>query len=73
MVVNAGAAQFVDGDQITMDADGVGATVAHADCPVVATHVDAINHCLLIREDLREAVPDVVVPGDGDTVAVPPP
>lgn len=70
VVVNAGAARFVEGDPITMDAADVQATVDHADCPVVAVHMDAINHCLLTREDLREAVPDAVVPGDGEWVVL---
>lgn len=68
VVVNAGAAQFVESDPITMDADGVSRVVDHADCPVVAVHMEAINHCLLERDDLREAVPDVRVPDDGGTV-----
>lgn len=70
VVVNAGAARFVEGDPITMDTADVQATVDHADCPVVAVHMDAINHCLLTREDLREAVPDARVPDDGEWVAL---
>lgn len=70
IVVNAGAAQFVEGDPITMDADDVAATVESADCPVAAVHMDAINHCLLTRDDLREAVPDVLVPEDGERLSV---
>ncbi|MFB6155023.1 MAG: MBL fold metallo-hydrolase [Haloferacaceae archaeon] len=70
VVVNAGAARFLEGDPITMDEADVRAVRRHADCPVVAVHADAINHCLLSRADLREAVDDVVVPDDGDVVAV---
>lgn len=70
VVVNAGAAQFVEGDPITMDADDVASTVAAADCPVAAVHMDAINHCLLTREDLRDAVPDVRIPEDGERLSV---
>lgn len=70
IVVNAGAAQFVDGDPITMDADDVASTVEAAACSVAAMHMDAINHCWLTREDLRDAVTDVFVPEDGERVTV---
>jgi L-ascorbate metabolism protein UlaG (beta-lactamase superfamily) len=70
VVVNAGAAQFVEGDPITMDAEDVAAAVEHADCPVAAVHMDAINHCLLSRAKLRAAVPDVRVPDDGETLQI---
>lgn len=67
VVVNAGAAQFLEGDPITMDADDVRrvrAAVAD-EVPVVAVHLDAINHCLLERDDLREAVAGIEAPADG--------
>jgi L-ascorbate metabolism protein UlaG (beta-lactamase superfamily) len=70
VVVNAGAAQFVEGDPITMNADDVASTVDAADCPVAAVHMDAINHCLLTRDDLRDAVTDVLVPEDGEQLSV---
>ncbi|MBP2251200.1 L-ascorbate metabolism protein UlaG (beta-lactamase superfamily) [Halarchaeum solikamskense] len=70
VVVNAGAAQFVDSEPITMDAAGVRRVVERADCPVVAVHMGAINHCLLERDDLREAVPEAVIPDDGETVSI---
>jgi len=70
VVVNTGGAQFVDGDPITMDAADVAPTVDHADCPVAAVHMDAINHCLLTRNDLRDAVADVRVPEDGECLSV---
>lgn len=70
IVVNAGAAQFVDGDPITMDADDVASTVEAADCPVAAVHMGAINHCLLTRDNLRDAVPEVQVLEDGELLSV---
>jgi L-ascorbate metabolism protein UlaG (beta-lactamase superfamily) len=75
-VVNAGAAQFVQGGPITMDADGVIATArAEPRTQVVAVHIEAINHCLLTREALRVALEeaglhDVAVPDDGESVAL---
>ena len=72
VVVNAGAAQFVEGEPITMDADDVRRVREYVDdgVPVVADHLEAINHCLLTREELRAAVDGVEIPEDGETVAV---
>ncbi|WP_254543507.1 MBL fold metallo-hydrolase [Halomarina pelagica] len=68
VVVNAGAAQFVEGDPITMTAEDVIAVCEHADAPVVAVHMEAINHCPLSRADLRAAVDEA---GVGEQVSVP--
>lgn len=52
-VLNAGAAQFLEGDPITMTADDVVATCqASPGTQVVAVHMEAINHCLQTRSDL---------------------
>lgn len=72
VVVNAGAAQFTEGCPITMTAEDVLATCEHTDATVIADHMDAINHCLLTREDLRTALVEagveeqVRVPEDGE-------
>jgi L-ascorbate metabolism protein UlaG (beta-lactamase superfamily) len=73
VVVNAGGARFLEGDPIVMTADDVVALTRHAPgVPVVAVHLDAINHCLESREDLRarlraEGLEDrVTVPEDGE-------
>lgn len=74
VVVNAGAAQFTEGRPITMTAEDVLATCEHTDATVVTDHMDAINHCLLTREDLRAALSGtdaggrVQVPEDGERV-----
>jgi L-ascorbate metabolism protein UlaG (beta-lactamase superfamily) len=73
IVVNAGAARFVHGDPITMDVDDVVATCnAAPDAVVVAVHMEAINHCLLIRDALRAGVAaaglDGLTPADGETL-----
>jgi len=78
VVVNAGAAQLLEGDPITMTAEHV-AKVCHAlpDTYVVAVHMEAINHCLLTRDDLREELQReglaewVEIPADGETLEVP--
>ena len=35
---------------------------------VVAVHLEALNHCFLTRAALAAAVPEVVIPRDGETV-----
>lgn len=77
VVVNAGAARFNEGDPITMDSRDVAEVLRHANgAAVVAVHMEAINHCLLGREELRSSLADVgvsgriLVPGDGERVAL---
>ena len=73
VVVNAGAAQFLEGEPITMTADDVIATCQAARASkVVAVHMEAINHCLLTRADLgfqleaARVMESVVIPADGE-------
>jgi L-ascorbate metabolism protein UlaG (beta-lactamase superfamily) len=70
VVVNAGAARFLVGDPITMDAGDVVATARAARGAVVAVHMEAMNHCGLTRAALREAARDagveVAIPADGE-------
>jgi L-ascorbate metabolism protein UlaG (beta-lactamase superfamily) len=75
IVVNAGAAQFLHGDPITMTAGDVVRTCRAApQAKVVAVHMEAINHCLLTRKDLAQqahaAGVEVVIPEDGEMVAL---
>jgi L-ascorbate metabolism protein UlaG (beta-lactamase superfamily) len=77
VVVNAGAARLLEGDPITMDADGVIETARAAPrATVVAVHLEALNHCPLSRTELRAAVDEagvgarVLVPADGETLRV---
>ena len=72
-VVNGGGARFLTGDPITMTAeDVVQVCQAALDTRVVATHLEAINHCLVTRADLRNAlvaagvVERVAIPADGE-------
>lgn len=72
-VVNAGGAQFAVGGPITMDAEDVVSVSRHAPyTKVVAVHMDAINHCLVTREDLTKRLAaenlldKVAIPGEGD-------
>jgi hypothetical protein len=69
-VVNSGAARFVDSAPISMTAADVREVASRV--PVtVAVHLEAMNHCPLTRAELRAAVPDALVPDDGETLELP--
>ena len=75
VVVNAGAAQFLEGDPITMTAEDVALVCRTApEARVIATHMEAINHCLLSRAELAGYLDGeglsgrVTIPTDGETL-----
>jgi L-ascorbate metabolism protein UlaG (beta-lactamase superfamily) len=75
IVVNAGAAQFLHGDPITMTAgDVVRVCRAAPQAQVIAVHMEAINHCLLTREELAQQAESagvrLTIPADGETVTL---
>ena len=72
VVVNAGAARFLEGDPITMTAEDVAEVCRAAPgARVVAVHMQGINHCLLTREELAAKLDGeglggrVEIPADG--------
>jgi L-ascorbate metabolism protein UlaG (beta-lactamase superfamily) len=75
IVVNAGAAQFIDSDPITMDTEDV-IQVANAapQAQIVAVHMETINHCVLTRAELASAMGEaglsdrVLIPADGESL-----
>ena len=75
VVLNAGAAQFLTGDPITMTAEDV-AQVCRAlpQAQVIAIHMEAVNHCLLSRAELRSRLAQeqlsqrVRIPADGELI-----
>jgi L-ascorbate metabolism protein UlaG (beta-lactamase superfamily) len=76
IVVNAGGARFLQGGTITMEAgDVIAVAEAAPGARVVAVHLEAINHCLETREELRGGLDAagladrVAVPADGETVS----
>jgi L-ascorbate metabolism protein UlaG (beta-lactamase superfamily) len=77
VVVNAGAARFLEGDPITMTAEDV-ARVCHAapEARVIAAHMEAINHCLLTRAELAGTLDEqgladrVEIPADGEQLEI---
>lgn len=74
IVVNAGAAQFLVGDPITMTAEDVMRVCEASSGVVIPVHMDTINHCLLTRADLAAAIEQspyksrVLIPDDGMSI-----
>jgi L-ascorbate metabolism protein UlaG (beta-lactamase superfamily) len=68
-IVNAGGASFLEGGLIVMGIDDVREVAARVPV-VVCVHMEALNHCPLSRADLAAAVPEVVIPRDGESVEV---
>ncbi|MCA0969530.1 MBL fold metallo-hydrolase [Halobacillus litoralis] len=75
IVVNGGAAQFLEGGPITMTKEDVVRT--HEESPdsnIVVVHMEALNHCLLSREELhsyletRDNTGKILVPEDGESM-----
>jgi L-ascorbate metabolism protein UlaG (beta-lactamase superfamily) len=66
-VVNASGARFLQSGPLVMTAAEVREVVARVP-KVVVVHLEAINHCLEGRADVREAVPEALVPEDGETL-----
>ncbi len=76
IIANAGAAQFLEGGPITMTAGDVARGCrAATGARVIAVHMEAINHCLLGREELRSSLVElrasevVSIPADGGRIA----
>ncbi|MCM3703854.1 MBL fold metallo-hydrolase [Paenibacillus macerans] len=74
-VVNAGGARFNVGGPITMDAEQIVELCRYnSDTQVIAVHMEAINHCLVTRSDLRQRLETedllqrVTIPEDGQWV-----
>lgn len=72
-IVNAGGARFLTGDPIIMTAAADVALCRAAPASrVVATHLEALNHCLTTRAELRatleaaDLADRVVIPTDGE-------
>lgn len=66
VVLNAGEARFTHGEPITMGVSDVAAVREATDAELVVVHMEAINHCLLTRDELRAEVEGVRVPADGE-------
>jgi L-ascorbate metabolism protein UlaG (beta-lactamase superfamily) len=75
IVVNAGGARFLVGDPIIMTAADVGKVCRQAPkAKIVAVHLEAFNHCLVSRAELRAYTVEqglthqVIIPDDGEII-----
>lgn len=75
IVVNAGAAQFLIGSAITMNAEDILRTYNKAvESKIIAVHMDTVNHCFLKRSDLFKFLKaqnlenKVLIPQDGEVL-----
>jgi L-ascorbate metabolism protein UlaG (beta-lactamase superfamily) len=68
VILNGGEAQFDQDEPITMGVGDIIAVHDATDAMVVVVHMEAINHCLLSRDELRSETEDVYVPEDGEQV-----
>ena len=76
-MVNGGAATFLNGGTVTMEAaDVVAVAEAAPRARVVAVHMEAINHCVETRAALAAAVAEagvaerVLIPSDGEVLTI---
>jgi L-ascorbate metabolism protein UlaG (beta-lactamase superfamily) len=65
-VVNGSGARFLDSDPLVMTADEIRHVVDRV--ATVVVHLEAMHHCLETRADVRAAVPEALVPADGETL-----
>ncbi|KAN0035278.1 hypothetical protein ACTA71_004540 [Dictyostelium dimigraforme] len=74
VVINSGFAQFVGFGAIIMGKEDVGRIRnVLPDSLIIATHMEAINHCILSRKELDQYVKEkkysnVKIPKDGETI-----
>jgi L-ascorbate metabolism protein UlaG (beta-lactamase superfamily) len=69
-IVNGSGARFLEGGPLVMTTADVREVVARVPT-VVVVHLEAIDHCLDTRDEVRAAVPRALVPDDGETIEVP--
>jgi L-ascorbate metabolism protein UlaG (beta-lactamase superfamily) len=66
-VVNGSGARFIRGGPLVMTAAQIREVVERVPT-VVVVHLEAIDHCLETRAEIRAAVPEALVPEDGETL-----
>jgi hypothetical protein len=69
-IVNGSGARFLEGGPLVMTTADVREVVARVPT-VVVVHLEAIDHCLDTRDEVRAAVPGALVPEDGEAIEVP--
>lgn len=76
IIVNGGAAQFLQGDPIIMTKEDIYQTYMEAKhSTIIVSHMEAVNHCLLTRKELRKFIAEkglsnkILVPNDGESIS----
>ncbi|MGG3888221.1 MBL fold metallo-hydrolase [Metabacillus fastidiosus] len=76
IVVNGGAAQFLQGKPITMTKEDIFQTyIASQNSTIIVSHMEAVNHCLLTRKELKNFISEkggsnnILVPDDGESLS----
>jgi L-ascorbate metabolism protein UlaG (beta-lactamase superfamily) len=76
IIVNGGAAQFLQGDPIIMTKEDIYQTYLEAPLStIIVSHMEALNHCLLTRSELKafldekELSKHILVPNDGESIS----
>jgi L-ascorbate metabolism protein UlaG (beta-lactamase superfamily) len=77
IIAFGGAAQFLQGGVITMDKNDIyKLCVAAPNSKVIVVHMEALNHCLLKREELKTFCEEnnlsdqVIIPDDGQVLII---
>ena len=70
VILNGGEAQFDQGEPITMGVEDITAVRKATNAEIVVVHMEAINHCLLSREELRSATEDIHVLADDERLSL---
>jgi L-ascorbate metabolism protein UlaG (beta-lactamase superfamily) len=67
IVVNGGAARFVTGGPIIMSIEDIKKVRAYAPLATLyVVHLEAVNHVTESREAIKKAIPESIVPEDGE-------
>jgi L-ascorbate metabolism protein UlaG (beta-lactamase superfamily) len=76
IIVNGGAAQFLQGDPITMTKEDIYQTYLETpQSMIIVSHMEAVNHCLLTRKELKDFIDEkglsnnILVPNDGEVIS----
>lgn len=76
IILNAGGAEFLQGGPIIMNAEDVIRVAQLAPASkIICVHMEALNHCLLSRAELKKALTDagisnVIIPDDGAAIRI---
>jgi L-ascorbate metabolism protein UlaG (beta-lactamase superfamily) len=77
IIVYSGSAQFLFGKPITLTYNSLKRIrLLLPEAKIMAVHLDAINHCLLSKDELRKSIirdnltMDIIIPNEGDMLSI---